>query len=1677
MAVVCPNKSHPDWIKLEGRVGLVEAYRIYNRLDQNIPDFAFSTVEDVENYLRSIPEISFKDGIFYIKAGANQEEYNSNRVLVESKISYINKAYNNLLYIDSEPIPDELQKSKYNWGRTTADHVVISQDAFVKHYSVYNPIASAKLIDDYILPLRGNEYLYKEYNLLTNDGKIKTVEFNEKTKQWVNVLNKSPHYKFVLRQTSSGVYKIFILDETINNLSAKDEQVEKEVESNEWQNIWKDVFEESMKETNSRDIIRGLISKKYLTEDSPFFEMALQLSKVNFKVIIAKSASKDWNDLGYKGNATAFTFDNDKIVLGLKEMSESSTNFLIEVILHEIVHAYTLNEYDTNSLFHDKIKSLFLEAKSLALDKTLYGFKNPKEFMAEIFTNPSFAEAVWTSDKEEDKKARNIFQVIFDFIMRHVLNRYKEEKKTRGQEIYQKTLEELVELVVNFNKTEKEKTNFAIEDYIKDKENLVLDAYAKPEENKPKYRSGDRPSYEYSREELRKEGFTDEEIDEIRFAEPSPEEIEAKTYQKKPKNAKKEVDFENTLRHKYGVREKTTTLQTIYDNAIESLENKLKIYRGGRVGSLYKEDELKDLISQMKKYDADIVTALKLFEDFIYEQTVKIETEYNEALQKKISTNNPDAFNISQLHRWSNYISGFESIKELAEFAKGLEIGISDDPDILKIKKILDKDKLNDIVVTFEMIKKAYMKEGIPLVAKFLTPYVRRMEAEYLDKFERDYNKLSEEERRKENIDEYTKRNIGLSRSEITKLTEEVIQTQLKLAEDDINTLRRWLGSLPDSRDMIIAGMADVFMNTDIEVRHQSLELKREMLELLTALEKVSTNGTGMFGDIRDVYDYMLEKDKFGHYTGHIIDVFKSETWDERDRKLDDAAKGNASHEEIEKIKKAWAKNNTDFEFDKFDKARSVFIQELYAKGKITKKEMNKFLKADLNTKLRDILSNDEAIDEYDLWRREASRTYRKPKAKWISDQWYDLVKLATGGVLPENLDDQVQAVKENKTNDPRIAFYNFIRKNLDQHERKIPFYNRLYTRLPGVLKSRNERIKSADNTIKDVVSYTLNNTFDVMADEDMRGTEIVTNSEGKEVHFIPMYYTSDLRKKYEKEYEVFDSKRTKEIEDSYRTEYEKIPREERIRGYTISRFAKERFIKDNAIKDQSFDLSSIYFKFFTSAINYSEKKKILPAMEMLKTFIEDRDYTVTDWKGKPKVDKDGKLVIKKGDKAELPKQLESIYNVLMYGISEKDAGKLFGKIDMMKLVNAINKYTSLNLLGLNFVQGFANVALGSSMQLIESFAGRHYTVKDLYKANVYYWKHMGGILGDVGLRQPKGIVNMALEEFDIMNDYIGGEFRKNSKFRNLATSNTLMFTTHIGEHEMQTKVLFAMLNKMEAKSGDKSLGTMLDNMRVIDGKLAFEGKDGEKVTNFNQEERNKLEKECRYILSQMHGEYSKIGQPAAQQEAIGKLGLMFRKFIVPGWDRRYGTKYVNNRIGDYVEGSYVTTAKFLWDLRKDLFKFRFALMSENWNNLRSWEKANIKRTLTEVIFLLGSLFVASMLMKLRDDDDEDNWLLSFFGYQALRFRAEMWFFLNPAESMKIMRSPAAAMSVLENTIKFIDQAFHPVFSASFNFEKYERGPWKDHYKIEKTMTDFIPAYKQIYRLRDVDELISWLKQ
>lgn len=195
---------------------------------------------------------------------------------------------------------------------------------------------------------------------------------------------------------------------------------------------------------------------------------------------------------------------------------------------------------------------------------------------------------------------------------------------------------------------------------------------------------------------------------------------------------------------------------------------------------------------------------------------------------------------------------------------------------------------------------------------------------------------------------------------------------------------------------------------------------------------------------------------------------------------------------------------------------------------------------------------------------------------------------------------------------------------------------------------------------------------------------------------------------------------------------------------------------------------------------------------------------------------------------------------------------------------------------------------------------------------------------------------------------------------------------------------------------------------------------------------------------------------------------LMFRKWVFPSFKRRWYGKYYDEFQGDYQTGFYRDGVSFTYN---KIMSFATRLIDEgkaleyainaDWDTMLDSEKENVRRFTTEFGILLTVVALSAVLSRLDSGDDDDELVLKNIDYQLFRLQTDLMFYFNPRDAFRILQSPIPSTSIIRSATNLLDQIFNPT-------EKFQKGRWKDHYKIEKRVYDLIPVIRQIYRARDI---------
>lgn len=554
------------------------------------------------------------------------------------------------------------------------------------------------------------------------------------------------------------------------------------------------------------------------------------------------------------------------------------------------------------------------------------------------------------------------------------------------------------------------------------------------------------------------------------------------------------------------------------------------------------------------------------------------------------------------------------------------------------------------------------------------------------------------------------------------------------------------------------------------------------------------------------------------------------------------------------------------------------------------------------------------------------------------------------------------------------------------------------YTTLTNAVKIRKdllERVKASDG----VKSGSLQ-LWEAIKDQFIRRTDdtefgdraTVKDFEGKEVQVLPIYYT--------------------------------------------------KMKEDESPNDLSTDIVSTLTAYAAMANDFNEMNKVIDVLELGRDMLKEREIIQTRG-GKPLVEKFKSIgrkvestLTKSGDETRFMQRLNDFFEMQVYGRYMADEGT-FGntKIDKGKVANFVNRVTSLNTLAVNVLSGISNVATGTVMMRIESLAGEFFNESNTLHADREYGKALPEFLAEIGNRVKTSKLALWDELFNVLQEYEQdvreANFDRKTWFARMFGRSALFMMNNAGEHWMQNRTSLALADAYKMKSPDGKIVSLWDAMEVVPidknnkklgAKLQLkEGYTKEDGSAFTRDDIIAFSRKSAAINQRMHGIYNKADRSAVQRLAIGRMGVMFRKWVKPSLNRRFKSASYNMDLQAWTEGYYVTTGRFLLQLARELRKSQFDIASD-WKNLSRTEKANIKRAVTEVAHYLAVITVLGLI----DWDDKDNrpWLTKMVEYQLRRLKTETGVLIpgKPMidEGLKIMKSPAAAIQTIQSTLDLI---------------------------------------------------------
>lgn len=447
----------------------------------------------------------------------------------------------------------------------------------------------------------------------------------------------------------------------------------------------------------------------------------------------------------------------------------------------------------------------------------------------------------------------------------------------------------------------------------------------------------------------------------------------------------------------------------------------------------------------------------------------------------------------------------------------------------------------------------------------------------------------------------------------------------------------------------------------------------------------------------------------------------------------------------------------------------------------------------------------------------------------------------------------------------------------------------------------------------------------------------------------------------------------------------------------------------------------------------------------------------------------------KEGTESESYKMIETLLNRFLYGEYKKDAGDvtLFGKkVNIRKGVNALLKYSGLNIMLGNVAIPLTNMIVGEFTMFKEAVGGNLISLSNLKAGNAIYKDAALGAIADLGQREKQSKYGRLYTFFNPL-----GHDRPSTSLgidhNWMRTTITHLFRSggDIAEYKMSSEAVGAVLDRFKAIDKEGHEQSMYNSVEVdMNGKVKLlPGYTYKGAKELSEDNINEIRDYILRVYQIANGNYSRIDSPGATETIVGDLVMFMRKWLPEGIAARYKTRYYDESLQQEHEGYYISAlAAFngiftrgegllprMLDTVRVLTFFSASnpelLLLPNELNLSEEEKAGIiklreagiRKTLVD-LYLIAGFTLAILAMSGGDDDD------SYLLYMLTRVRREMLTFINPVNAWDVLRSPTVVMGQAKNLYKIIGDIGSSGWAAVSGEEQpiYKSGPGKGAYKL-----------------------------
>jgi hypothetical protein len=456
---------------------------------------------------------------------------------------------------------------------------------------------------------------------------------------------------------------------------------------------------------------------------------------------------------------------------------------------------------------------------------------------------------------------------------------------------------------------------------------------------------------------------------------------------------------------------------------------------------------------------------------------------------------------------------------------------------------------------------------------------------------------------------------------------------------------------------------------------------------------------------------------------------------------------------------------------------------------------------------------------------------------------------------------------------------------------------------------------------------------------------------------------------------------------------------------------------------------------------------------------------------------------------------------------SQLNVLETFG-LDSEKTIGALLKWNALRSLTLNINSSFTTLFQATSLGASYAAASDFFFKGAYVGAELEYTNSLADMMKDVSsgtVTSKPNLINQWFNTFqNVQEAYNFKGIKDRTAMERMFKTSSLFFLSNLSEHKVQTTFVIAALKSLTinedgelVRRTDKAQKSFYEALTVdSDGNPTVEGYSTEQVKKMIVEANGFISG----TLTQLNGNYSPDQKVGIQRNIAGDVVLQFRKFIKPGWNAHWKKLTYSPLKRDYEEGIltsfFTVSAQAMREFSTNKAEFSARLRTmltpkpipENateqeraeithQNRVNRLRATNLMIVLYRTALYISLKALGTFLTALADDDEIKNMpvfktLIPALALSTRRASSELAFYISVDDALTILRSPAAALSTIEEVGGAAVELYKTTtwYVAKGTLREFKTGKRKGENRLVKELLDLSGPGRFIDQVTNMQE-------